>query len=129
VKDSEKRYGSGRWAYMNEFAEAHRYSLIIGCSEYRSKFPRVLDVGCGEGILQQRMAYAKYVGVDMNAEAIRLARARADERTEFVLTDAGEQFQPQNLFDVIVFNESLYYMKIQPRCLLDIAPTLPREGL
>lgn len=31
--DSEKRYASGRWDYLADVSEAHRYSLIIGCAE------------------------------------------------------------------------------------------------
>ena len=110
VRDSEKRYASGRWAYMKEVAESHRYSLIIGCCEYyQSGDRKVLDVGCGEGILQRRMAYAEYLGVDMNAEAISLAMSREDEHTRFVLAPA-ETYQPASQYDVIVFNESLYYI-------------------
>ena len=111
VGDSEKRYATGRWAYMRDIAESHRYSLIIGCADYyKSPNRKVLDVGCGEGILQQRMVYLKYTGMDMNAEAIRLAQARADANTEFFLA-AAESYQANDLYDVIVFNESLYYIK------------------
>ena len=110
VRDSDKRYVSGRWAYMKEVAESHRYSLIIGCCEYyKSRDRKILDVGCGEGILQRRMAYTEYLGVDMNAEAISLAKSREDEHTRFFLTPA-ESYQPASLYDVIVFNESLYYI-------------------
>jgi 2-polyprenyl-3-methyl-5-hydroxy-6-metoxy-1,4-benzoquinol methylase len=110
VRDSEKRYASGRWTYMKDVAESHRYSLIVGCCEYYTSHDRkILDVGCGEGILQQRITYSSYVGVDMNAEAIKMAKGREDDRSVFVLAPA-ESYQPKSLFDVIVFNESLYYI-------------------
>lgn len=110
VRDSEKRYASGRWAYMRDIAESHRYSLIIGCCDYYKPVDRkILDVGCGEGILQKRIAYSDYLGVDMNAEAIAQASARADAHTAFVLAPA-ESYRPPALYDVIVFNESLYYI-------------------
>jgi 2-polyprenyl-3-methyl-5-hydroxy-6-metoxy-1,4-benzoquinol methylase len=110
VADSEKRYSDGRWAYMNEAAESHRYSIIAGCCEYYVPGNRtVLDVGCGEGILQRRLRYTSYVGVDMNLQAITLARSKESENTRFVLAGA-EDFQPDGAYDVIVFNESLYYI-------------------
>lgn len=108
--DSEKRYTSGRWDYLADVSEAHRYSLIIGCADcYKGPERAVLDVGCGEGILQRRMAYGRFVGVDINAEAIRRAQARANANTEFHVAP-GESFVPGGSFDVIVFNESLYYI-------------------
>ena len=110
AKDSEKRYASGRWDYLADISESHRYSLIIGCADfYKPRERAVLDVGCGEGILQKRMAYTRYVGVDVNAEAIRRAQPRVTANTEFHLAP-GESFEPTGTFDVIVFNEALYYI-------------------
>jgi SAM-dependent methyltransferase len=112
-QDTLGRFGEAlcqRWDYLADVSEAHRYSLIIGCADcYKGPDRTVLDVGCGEGILQRRMAYGRYLGVDLNAEAIRRARPRADATTEFHVAP-GESFEPMGLFDVIVFNESLYYI-------------------
>jgi SAM-dependent methyltransferase len=110
VNDSEKRYATGRWDYMRGSAEAHRYSLIAGCAGYYVPGPRrILDVGCGDGILQERIGYTHYVGVDMNAAAIARARSRENGSTSFVLADA-RRYEPPGTYDVLVFNESLYYM-------------------
>lgn len=129
VRDSEKRYATGRWAYMREIAESHRYSLIVGCSEFfHPGYPKVLDVGCGEGILQRRIKYSRYVGIDMNAEAIGLAKRNEDERTKFVLASSSE-YQPQDRYDVIVFNESLYYMKDPIAIVQHYRPALAPGGI
>lgn len=110
VADSERRYTDGRWAYMNGPAESHRYSIIAGCCDYYVSNDRtILDVGCGEGILQRRLRYTNYIGVDMNPQAITLARSSENENTKFVLAEA-ERFQPDAAYDVIIFNESLYYI-------------------
>lgn len=127
VRDSEKRYESGRWDYMNDIAEAHRYSIIVGCCEYFTPSERrVLDVGCGEGILQKRMTYSDYVGVDVNAAAIASAQARGAIRATFVVSDAAEGFQAAGSFDAIVFNESLYYIRnpveVFARCRQSLSP-------
>lgn len=127
VRDSEKRYESGRWDYMNDIAEAHRYSIIVGCCEYFTPSERrVLDVGCGEGILQKRMTYSKYVGVDVNAAAIASAQARGASHATFVVGDAAEGFQAAGSFNAIVFNESLYYIRnpveVFARCRQSLSP-------
>ncbi|MBK8576189.1 MAG: class I SAM-dependent methyltransferase [Elusimicrobia bacterium] len=111
VNDSEKRYAQGRWNYLREASESHRYSLIVGCCQlYTPPHRRVLDIGCGEGILTARLAqYGSYVGVDMNATAIAMAANQAKEDTVFVQANA-ESFEPLDQFDVIVFNESLHYI-------------------
>lgn len=111
VADSERRYADGRWAYMAEVAEAHRYSILAGCCSYfTGPERRVLDVGCGDGILQQRLPYGLYVGIDMNERAIEAARLREDERTRFQCLAASEFDPCGQCFDAVVFNESLYYM-------------------
>lgn len=108
--DSQKRYAAGQWAFLRNTTEAHRYSIIIGCGDYfKSKDRKVLDIGCGEGVLQKRMDYSKYVGVDLNSKAISQAKSRENSTTRFVLSTA-EEFVPDDQFDIIVFNESLYYV-------------------
>lgn len=110
VADSEKRYATSRWNYLGDVSEMHRYSVIVGsASFFRPGAPAVLDVGCGAGVLQQRMAYGRYVGVDMNASAIVQAQARATGEVQFLCAPVQDYVIPGE-FDVIVFNESLYYM-------------------
>ncbi|MBK8576195.1 MAG: glycosyltransferase [Elusimicrobia bacterium] len=128
VKDSEHRYMNGRWNYMNGIEESHRYNAIIGiCDFLKPEIRTVLDVGCGEGILQKRMTYDHYVGVDTNERGISLANTRGNENTEFVLSPA-DRFKPKRTFDVIVFNESLYYMKNPLAILEKYKPFLEKMG-
>ncbi|HEX3127388.1 MAG TPA: class I SAM-dependent methyltransferase, partial [Thermoanaerobaculia bacterium] len=66
-------------------------------------------IGCGEGILQERLdpaRYSRYVGVDVSAEAIQ--RAAGNEKTTFLCADAAV-WQPEGTFDLVVFNECLEY--------------------
>ena len=110
VADSEQRYATGRWNYLGDVSEMHRYSVIAGCASYfRPGAIDVLDVGCGAGVLQLRLACARYVGVDLNASAIAQAKGREGPTVQFLCAPV-EAYAVPGRFDVIVFNESLYYM-------------------
>jgi 2-polyprenyl-3-methyl-5-hydroxy-6-metoxy-1,4-benzoquinol methylase len=94
--------------------ELGRYSAIIGYCRDFNPHAAVLDIGCGEGILQRLLSptYSKYLGVDLSQAAIdRAAAAAADaDNTKFVAGDARD-FAPEEHFDVVVFNECLYYFE------------------
>lgn len=109
----DEQYAAGRWDFLAGLDQLARYSVIAGYIHYLKPGAAVLDVGCGEGLLLRSYrpyGYGRYLGVDIAAQAIARLTALADERTRFVCADA-ETFQPDGQFDVIVFNESLYYFR------------------
>jgi SAM-dependent methyltransferase len=103
--DGEHR---GYWARLRNVDELGRYAIIASLVDHFAPAGRVLDVGCADGILQERVRYGQYVGIDVHADAIRHASRKADARTSFVVAD-GCAYVPDRPFDVIVWNESLYY--------------------
>ncbi len=111
----ETEYSGEKWNFLENISELGRYSVIAGYIAYLKPQAAVLDVGCGEGILFDRyqgQGYSKYLGVDISQVAIDRLADRQNEKTRFVSADA-ENFEPtewfDSLFDIIVFNESLYY--------------------
>lgn len=109
----ESEYRTEKWTYMRGLDELSRYSVVIGYARFLHPAGSILDLGCGEGILQQhlgRESYSRYVGVDVSRAAIDEARQRQDDRTQFVCSDVAT-FVPKTTFDVIVFNEVLYYLR------------------
>lgn len=111
VWDAE--YGDGRWAYMGEQRELARYWTVIGFMDAFGQGGEYLDVGCGDGVLFERfrpLGYQRYVGVDISDVAIEKLCLHNDDRTHFSQAD-GEVYQPAGRFDVIIFNESLYYLR------------------
>jgi 2-polyprenyl-3-methyl-5-hydroxy-6-metoxy-1,4-benzoquinol methylase len=117
---SGKRTAQSRWderwadpAFYGAYRldELAHYSVLAGYAKALKPDGSVLDVGCGDGILRAHLhdSFSKYVGVDF-PQAIDRAAKRADARTSFVASDL-RAFTTDGRFDVIVFNESLYYVE------------------
>lgn len=107
----EEQYRRGGWEFLQRLDESPRYSLIAGYLALLSPGGSVLDVGCGEGLLCDRIrphGYSRYTGIDLSSEAVARAASRRDERTTFDAADARE-YRPPERFDAVVFNECLYY--------------------
>ena len=110
-EDWDAQYLAKEWAYMERLDELSRYAVIVGYIAHLKPQGAVLDVGCGEGILFSRYqpyGYARYVGLDISGVAIAKLIPKQNAHTAFLQADA-EAYQPQELFDVIVFNEAQYY--------------------
>ena len=109
----DTEYRTDRWRYMSGLEELSRYSVVVGYVRFFKPDAKVLDLGSGEGILQERFgyeSYSRYLGVDVSQAAIDAARTREDSRTSFVCADVAT-FVPDGKFDVVVFNEVLYYLR------------------
>jgi 2-polyprenyl-3-methyl-5-hydroxy-6-metoxy-1,4-benzoquinol methylase len=111
----EQRYEEGHWDRIRRIDELAHYSIIVGYVEFLNSGGSILDVGCGEGILYERLCasrYSKYLGIDLSEVAVRKATLvkNNDEKTNFLATRI-EDFRTDETFDVIIFNECLYYME------------------
>jgi len=108
-----KQYKSGRWKNLRSDKERERYSTIIEfIAKHSNKNPSVLDLGCGEGILCERMkneSYSEFVGMDFSSESIKQAVEKNLDKAVFKVADL-HYFKPEKKYDVIVFNEAFYYV-------------------
>jgi len=116
----EEQYKTGHWDYLNSLEQLPRFSIIAGTMKYYfGEAAKILDLGCGENVLQKMLQpykYKLYVGVDISQIAIENASVSEDENTHFLCEDITK-YIPKNKFDLIIFNESLYYIK-DPKELL-----------
>ena len=91
----------------------------------------VLDIGCGGGILTESLAAsgAHTTGIDMSAEAIRAAKAHADQSQvkityQQISTEDFARTHP-NMFDVITCMEMLEHVP-DPLSIIQAANTLAK---
>jgi SAM-dependent methyltransferase len=108
-----KQYKSGRWDSLQSEKEAKRYQQIITfIKKYAPANPSILDIGCGDGVLNLRMddvEYSYFLGLDFSKISIEKAKAKNIAKSEFIAADAIS-YNPTRNFDVIVFNEAFYYI-------------------
>ena len=104
--------GGDPWHAKSSPYEADKRRASIGTLAGRS-FARVLDVGCGEGILARELLAAgvaeAVVGFDGEPAIIERAVAQAIPGASFVAGRLPDTLPPGK-FDLVVFSEVLYFL-------------------
>lgn len=131
------QYDKGLWDGLKAMDELARFSVIVGYVKFlkpttNGQSPDVLEIGCGEGLLQQRLQsqnYGRFVGTDISDLAIRKAIADAgDNKCTYLVADM-DTYKPDGQFDLIIFNEVIYYSKHPLKTLQRLATYLKTNGL
>lgn len=122
------------YAVMNQTAPYNalyeRPAVISLLGDVAAK--RVLDVGCGSGILSQHLVEhgAEVVGFDASAEMIAIAKARALENAEFRVADFAEPltFLADGSVDLAVGSLVMHYLHDWVAPLRELRRVLRRDG-
>jgi SAM-dependent methyltransferase len=87
---------------------------------------RILDVGCGDGVLTQKIAQAacSVVGLDSSPDFCRAARQLGLE----VIEASAEEMKLSNEFDAVFSNAALHWMRNPERVVRNIARALRPGG-
>lgn len=111
----DSMYEEGKYERLRHTDQVARYSVIVGYIQFFKDNCKILDIGCGEGLLKTRLynsLYSRYLGVDVSPVAIRMASQHEDNKSEFRI-GAMENVNIDEQFDIIVFNDSLYCVNSQ----------------
>ena len=86
-----KQYRTGRWESLKSDIEAPRYEKIKEFIQtYGPKNPSILDLGCGDGVLTEKlqgMEYQFFKGIDFSKVSIEKAQEKAFPKAVFQNTD------------------------------------------
>ena len=115
----DAEYETGAWTRLGSLTEMSRYGVITGYCRQAGAAASVLDIGCGSGLLAGWLCEGderRYLGIDLSPVAIAQARDLVGGRARFAVADAAG-FDPGEPFDIIIFNEMLYYLE-EPEAVL-----------
>ena len=104
-----RQYSDGEWNFLEALDEVARYWVAVGYCASRFRRPSILDVGCGTGLLEEKLRclpYSSYLGIDISEAALKQARSRIPAACRLVCADA-RNFAVAETFDVIIFMEAL----------------------
>lgn len=116
----DNSWKAGNWSYLDTTpVERARTAIISSVLIPMNSSPNasILDVGCGEGAISDFLSpqqKARYVGIDLSQEAIRLAQVKRGYPMTFVQV-AASKYEPAQPFDVIIFSEVLDYVSMLRR--------------
>jgi 2-polyprenyl-3-methyl-5-hydroxy-6-metoxy-1,4-benzoquinol methylase len=137
-RSKERYYSPDNWndswshGYdLNIVPEDGRYGVLMALlRRYEGKGP-LLDVGCGDGLLEQwyrNFSGVKILAFDYSSAAVEHARTRRLLDVDFVCADS-RTFQASEQFSTIVFNESLYYIDDYLGVMKDLSSRLQDNGV
>jgi len=109
----ESTYRRGRW----DLAAEGTVPGLVDLVRRHAGSGRVLELGCGTGRLAASIppdTWTDFTGMDLATSAINRARARALPRATFVEADFEKEL-PNGPFDLIISDESLYYVATNRR--------------
>jgi SAM-dependent methyltransferase len=119
----DKALSSTHAAYMKGTVsiDARNGLVAVLIRHYGSANPAVLDVGCAGGSLSRALGlYERYVGVDISPYAVDQARKDpvfasevAEGKVDFTASDLRTLPLKDGSWDVIAFNEVLYYVAVE----------------
>lgn len=124
-------YESKGWDGLWGLSEISRYNVITGYTRHYCKEARILDLGCGEGVLQKRLFpsdYSWYLGIDVSDVAIQNAKSLENDKTQFQVGDVN-YLKTNDNFDAIIYNESLYYLSNPKQAVSSLFDNLRPGGI
>lgn len=112
--------------------KARKILQILACERPDLADCRLLEIGCGAGLMTEHFARAcrTVVAVDIDAEALRVARARHPaEHVLYALMDSQRHALAPETFDVVVCNHVYEHVPDAARLMDEIERLLAPQGI
>lgn len=137
-RSKEPYYSSEKWndswssGYdLNIAQEDGRYGTLMALMHRYERGGPLLDVGCGDGLLEERyrkLSSVQIVAFDYSETAIERAKTRHLPNVDFYCADS-RTFRSEKQFSMVVLNESLYYLDDYLGLLKNLSRALKADGV
>jgi ubiquinone/menaquinone biosynthesis C-methylase UbiE len=120
-----------RWSRvwdLARFTNGNIYEAVL--ASFDAQHQRVLDAGCGTGIMSARLAATgrETVGLDLSPAMIKRARRKMARNLNFVIGDAEKLPMADSEFDAVVNLISLHHYPHPERALSEFHRVLRPDG-
>lgn len=109
-----------------------RYKLILDLIENEIKDKKVLDIGCGDGVLSYLLALkgASTTGIDTSEEAVRFAKEKCKDskNMDFLVASAYKIPFEDKSFDYIVSSDVIEHLKYPEKMVSEIKRVWNKKG-
>src|SRR5688572_23582856 len=119
--------------------ESHILPLVPGLSDKLANGIQMLDVGCGRGLIMNRLAElfrkSRFTGMDLSSEAVMFAWKTASEKklrnVEFIVADLShfDQTAEVEAFDLVTTFDAVHDQKVPLNVLKGIHRALRPDGV
>ncbi len=95
-------------------------------------YEALLDVGCGTGFLIDLLAKqrpARYAGLDLSPEMIRMAESKRIKGAEFLVGSADRLPFPDGCFDIVTCSQSFHHYPYPDKAMAEALRVLKPGGL
>lgn len=123
---------TGLWRNLHRVRLAHILSQVAAAKQAAKRSLRILDVGCGDGVITRRLheAFPEETIEAVDADPVRLERARAAcAGVTFRLEDAGTLPYDTGAFDIVLCHHVLEHVEDDRRLLNECHRVLVPGGL
>jgi SAM-dependent methyltransferase len=106
----ENNYTNGQWECLRGKQEFAHYTVVAGYIQREKRPVSLLDIGCGEGVILHYLnldLIKQYTGLDVAQAALDKISPR--RKQDDYICSSLENYRPDRGWDVILFNEVLYY--------------------
>lgn len=109
---------------FNAFVMA-RYQQVVSLIP-KKKDLKILDIGCGDGVLLSLIPKGKKFGVDLDKDSLNYARNQV--KGKFIRAQATKLPFSNNFFDIVVTTELIEHLVKPKRLISEAARVLKRGG-
>jgi 2-polyprenyl-3-methyl-5-hydroxy-6-metoxy-1,4-benzoquinol methylase len=130
VSNWDETFRNRQWDRLGDLSQASRHAVVAGYAHKLKRGGRILDAGCGEGVLIDFLdaTNIEYAGFDISPTAIGRALERYPKMRLFHCSI--EEFTPPDneQYDQVIFNDSLASLANPIETIDRFAPYLRPSG-